>query len=70
MMGRQEWMRNFFQHEGYAPADFVGSYAGAPLIEKTRGRIVSDLRALLILDESWAASCKTVAEALRTLKVA
>lgn len=68
MMARQEWMRNYFLHEGYAPIDFVGSYAGAPLVEKTRGRIVSDLHDFLSLGESWAASCKTVAEALKTLK--
>lgn len=68
MMGRQEWMRGYFLHEGYAPIRFVGSYASEMTSEKTRRRIVSDLRGLLSLDESWAASCKTVAEALKTLK--
>ena len=68
MMGRQEWMRDYFLHEGYAPIDFVGSYTGAALSEETRGRIVNGLHELLGLDESWAAPCKTVADALKTLK--
>ena len=68
MMGRQEWMRDYFLHEGYAPIGFVGSYAATPLSEKTRSLIVSDLHELLGLGESWAASCKTVAEALKTLR--
>ena len=68
MMGRQEWMRDYFLHEGYAPIDFVGSYTGEALSEETRGRIVNDLHELLGLDESWAAPCKTVADALKTLK--
>lgn len=68
MMGRQEWMRDYFLHEGYAPIDFVGSYTGAALSEETRDRIVNGLRELLGLDESWAAPCKTVADALKTLK--
>ena len=68
MMGRQEWMRDYFLHEGYAPIGFVGSYTGVPLSEKTRSLIVNDLRDLLGIDDSWAASCKTVAEALKALK--
>lgn len=68
MMGRQEWMREYFLHEGYSRVDFVGSYASAPLCEKTRGLIVNSLHKLLDLDDNWAASCKTVAEALKTLK--
>lgn len=68
MMGRQEWMREYFLHEGYSRVDFVGSYASAPLCEKTRGLIVDGLHKLLDLDDNWAASCKTVAEALKTLK--
>lgn len=68
MMGRQEWMRDYFLHEGYDPIGFVGSYAAAPLSEKTRGLIVSDLHELLGLGETWASPCKTVAEALKTLK--
>lgn len=68
MMGRQEWMRDYFLHEGYAPIDFVGLHTGEALSEETRGRIVNDLHELLGLDESWAAPCKTVADALKTLK--
>lgn len=68
MMGRQEWMREYFLHEGYSRVDFVGSYASATLCEKTRGLIVDGLHKLLDLDDNWAASCKTVAEALKTLK--
>lgn len=68
MMGRQEWMRDYFLHEGYAPIDFVGSHTGATLNEETRSRIVNDLRELLGLGESWAAACKTVKAALKTLK--
>ncbi len=68
MMGRQEWMREYFLHEGYSRVDFVGSYASAPLCEKTRGLIVNSLHKLLDLDDNWAASCKTVGEALKTLK--
>ena len=68
MMGRQEWMRDYFLHEGYDPIGFVGSYAAAPLSEKTRNLIVSDLHELLGLGESWASPCKTVAEALKALK--
>lgn len=68
MMGRQEWMREYFLHEGYSRVDFVGSYASAPLCEKTRGLIVNSLHKLLDLNDNWAASCKTVAEALKTLK--
>ncbi len=68
MMGRQEWMREYFLHEGYSRIDFVGSYASAPLCEKTRGLIVNSLHKLLDLDDNWAASCKTVGEALKTLK--
>lgn len=68
MMGRQDWMRDYFLHEGYAPIAFVGSYRGVERSDETRERIVADLRELLKLDEGWAASCKTVAEALKTLK--
>lgn len=68
MMGRQEWMREYFLHEGYSRVDFVGSCASAPLCEKTRRLIVNNLHELLGLDENWAASCKTVTEALKTLK--
>lgn len=68
MIGRQEWMRDYFLHEGYDPIDFVGSYTTAPLNEKTRSLIVSDLHELLVLNENWAASCRTVTEALKTLK--
>ncbi len=68
MMSRQEWMRDYFLHEGYAPIDFVGSHASATLSEKTRSMIVGDLHELLSLGESWAAECKTVGDALKTLK--
>ncbi len=68
MLGRQGWMRDYFLHEGYAPVDFVGSYQGAPLSDEVRDRMVEDLRSLLSLEEGWAASCRTVADALRTLK--
>ncbi len=68
MMGRQSWMRDYFLHEGYAPIGFVGSYRGAGRSDETRDRIVADLHELLKLNEGWAASCKTVAEALKTLK--
>lgn len=68
MMGRQEWMRDYFLHEGYAPVSFVGSYRGAERNEETRERIVDVLHELLKLDEGWGFNCKTVSEALKTLK--
>ena len=68
MLSRQDWMRGYFLHEGFTRIDFVGSYMGAELSEGTRDRIVDDIRELLGLGDSWASSCKTVAEALRTLK--
>lgn len=68
MMGRQDWMRDYFLHEGYEPIAFVGSYRGGECSDATRERIVCDLRKLLKLDEDWASSCKTVAGALKTLK--
>ncbi|OFK22243.1 ImmA/IrrE family metallo-endopeptidase [Olsenella sp. HMSC062G07] len=68
MMGRQDWLRDYFLHEGYDPVGFVGSYRWADRSDETGERVVSDLRGLLKLNEGWAASCKTVAEALRMLK--
>ncbi len=61
-------MKGYFLHEGYAPVGFVGSYQGAVLSDEVKSRIVDDLHTLLKLDADWAASCKTVADALRTLK--
>lgn len=68
MMCRQNWMRDYFLHEGYAPVGFVGSHQGTERNDETRGRIVADLHELLKLNDNWAASCKTVAEALKMLK--
>ena len=68
MMGRRNWMRDYFLHEGYEPVAFVGSHRGGECSDATRERIVCDLRELLNLDEDWASSCKTVAQALKTLK--
>lgn len=68
MLSRQAWMKGYFLHEGYAPVGFVGSYQGAVLSDEVKSRIVDDLHTLLKLDADWAASCKTVADALRTLK--
>jgi Zn-dependent peptidase ImmA (M78 family) len=68
MLSRQDWMRGYFLHEGFAPIDFVGSYTNAPLTDDVRSRIVEDLHALLKLDHDWAASCKGVADALKDLK--
>lgn len=68
MLSRQDWMRGYFLHEGFAPIDFVGSYMNAPLTDDVRSRIVEDLHVLLKLDYGWAASCKGVADALKGLK--
>lgn len=68
MLNRQDWMKGYFLHEGFGPIDFVGSYTDAPLSNETKDRIVSDLHALLGLDDDWAASCRGVADALKVLK--
>lgn len=68
MLSRQDWMRGYFLHEGFAPIAFVGSYTNAPLTVDVKTRIVSDLHALLGLDDNWAASCRGVADALKMLK--
>lgn len=68
MLGRQDWMRGYFLHEGFAPVDFVGSHMDAPLTDEMREKIVEDMRALLKLDDDWSASCRGVADALKVLK--
>ena len=68
MLGRQNWMRSYFLHEDFAPIDFVGSYRDAPLSGEVKNRILEDLHSLLKLEDNWAASCKSVSEALKTLK--
>ncbi len=68
MLSRQDWMKGYFLHEGFAPIDFVGSYSNAPLSDGVKSQIVNDLHALLKLEDDWAASCKSVAEALKMLK--
>lgn len=68
MLGRQDWMKGYFLHEGFAPVDFVGSYIDALLTDEVREKIVEDMRALLKLGDNWAASCRGVADALKVLK--
>lgn len=68
MLRRQSWLKSFFLHEGFAPIDFVGSYNDAPLSDETKNQIVKDLHALLKLEDDWASSCKSVADALKALK--
>lgn len=68
MLGRQDWLRDYFLHEHFAPVDFVGSCIGSPLTDETKGRVVDDLHVLLRLDDDWAASSRDVANALRVLK--
>lgn len=68
MLSRQDWLKGYFLHEGFAPIDFVGSYTDAPLSDEVKARIVDDLHVLLGLDNDWAASCRSVAEALKALK--
>ncbi len=68
MLGRQNWLKNFFLHEGFAPIDFVGSYTDAPLSDEVKNQLVRDLHSFLKLVDDWASSCKSVADALKMLK--
>lgn len=68
MLGRQNWLKTFFLHEGFAPIDFVGSYTDTPLSDENKNQLVEELHSLLSLRDNWAFSCKSVAEALKMLK--
>ena len=68
MLSRQEWMREFFIHEGYPRVGFVGSRKGQPLTDATATALAQGMHALLRLDDDWARACPTVPDALRVLK--
>ena len=68
MLNRQDWMRDFFVHQGYQILPFVGSYQGKPQDEATAFSLAAQLHDITKLGIDWAASCRTVDDALRTLK--
>lgn len=68
MLKRQNWLRSYFTARGYERISFVGSYAGMPHDETTMVALAKDIRALLGIDEHWAAACDSVETALKFFK--
>lgn len=68
MISRQQWMREYFIHEGREKISFVGSFTGKPLDNATKDELVNSIYALLNLNDAWATKEQDVRSALKTLK--
>lgn len=68
MMRRQAWMHEYFYHENYPRVSYVGSFSAAPMTFDTAEELACKLHEILCLEDNWAASCKTVGEALKFVK--
>ncbi|MCH4184180.1 MAG: ImmA/IrrE family metallo-endopeptidase [Eggerthellaceae bacterium] len=68
MVARQDWMRSYFNAEGYGTVTFVGSYANKPMMHETAIFLASEMHRSLDLDEAWARQSHSVSAALKVLK--
>lgn len=68
MLARQDWMRDYFIHEGYPAVDFVGSFREVRKDVHTVLELARKMHTFLGLDDDWAYECEGAPQALRKLK--